>query len=64
MAVRFTHPTYLAGGIVPVSQKPSSRKKWLRLGLKLLIAAAVVWWVHGAITQGWAELKQQDVEWD
>jgi len=47
-----------------LSQQPSSRKKWLRLGIKLLIAAAVVWWVQDTITKGWAELKEQDAGWD
>jgi len=48
-----------------VTREPSSRQKWLRRAVKLLIAAAVLWWVHGTLYDGWVELKRHDRgQWD
>ncbi|HUT10732.1 MAG TPA: lysylphosphatidylglycerol synthase transmembrane domain-containing protein [Thermoguttaceae bacterium] len=43
-----------------MTRDPSSRRKWLRRAIKLLIAAAVLWWVHGTLYDGWIELKKHD----
>ena len=38
----------------------SKRKKWLLAAVKLLIVAAILWWVYGTIVDGWAELAERD----
>lgn len=43
-----------------MSQPPSSRKKWLLRLVKLLILAAVLWWVHDTLTEGYAELRRRE----
>lgn len=45
---------------LPVDQRHSSRKRWLIAAVKLLLLAAVLWWVHDTITQGWTELRAKD----
>lgn len=48
-----------------MSQKQSSRKKWLVRVAKLLIVAAIVWWVHRSLYDGWLELSQRNQgQWD
>jgi len=48
-----------------VNQKRASRKKWLIRGIKLLIAAAIVWWVSDSLAAGWTEVNQRDQgQWD
>ncbi len=41
-----------------MSQTRSSRKRWLTAAIKLLIAAAILWWVHGTLSKGWDELTE------
>jgi uncharacterized membrane protein YbhN (UPF0104 family) len=43
-----------------VSQNQSGRRRWLMAAVKLLIVAAILWWVHGTIANGWAELTARD----
>lgn len=43
-----------------MSQTRSSRKKWLMAAVKLLIVAAILWWVCGSLREGWTELNEQD----
>lgn len=41
-----------------MSQKRSRRKRWPVAAIKLLIAAAVLWWVRDTIVDGWTELTR------
>ena len=43
-----------------MSQSRSSKKKWLISAIKLLVVAAIVWWVYDSIAKGWDELAQRD----
>jgi len=43
-----------------VSLDQSKRKKWLIRAVKLLIAAAVIWWVHSSIVAAWNQLCEHD----
>lgn len=43
-----------------MTEKRSIGKKWLLRAVKLLIVAAILWWVEDSISEGWAELNQHD----
>ena len=48
-----------------MEKSQSSRKKWLIVAAKLLIVAAVLWWVGDTVADGWVELKERDRgQWD
>ena len=43
-----------------MGQSQASRKKWLIFAVKLLIVAAILWWVSDTIADGWTELTKKD----
>jgi len=43
-----------------VLQSQSNLKKWLFTGVKLVIFAAVIWWVKGTIIDGWNQFRARD----
>lgn len=43
-----------------MSKPRPSLKKWLITGVKLVIVAAVVWWVKGTIVDGWNQFRARD----
>jgi len=43
-----------------VQDQPSHVRKWIVAGVKLLIAAAVIWWVKDTIVAGWREFQARD----
>lgn len=48
-----------------MSRSDSKRKKCIIAAVKLLIAAAVIWWVYDTIVDGWTELTGRDTgQWE
>ena len=43
-----------------MNEKRSKLKKWLIAAVKLLIVAAILWWIRGTIVDGWREFRQRD----
>jgi len=43
-----------------VQKQPSHVRKWIVAGVKLLVAAAVLWWVKDTIVAGWQQFQAQD----
>ena len=43
-----------------VTEKRPGLKRWLIAAVKLLIVAAILWWIQGTIVDGWREFRQRD----